>query len=367
MNPPLARRKIVYDIDDVLCTCNVSTIEQVAFFARYGLIITAIKTHYVFPGVVELMKASFDEPDTDIYFSSRGIEERNKKFVRKLLKCSLGKDRASQVKYTVHTVKRKVYVGDPIECKDLNEICGDSQNATLVDDSQGMIAPGQFKNFLYVYEPRFNEFSPFCDTEGYVPLSLDCHGSMRLYYMVVHGGGLRLKKKQSSCELTFLDKKTREKKRLDLMQETHSELISKIGKAKNVGDLEETCRYEIVSVIENAGGVTKRIDRSANHFFNYVGVLFTALNENKKTGEPVSEILYRLQWRRDVEGYEGPSNQEIFWSIYDETFYEYGLSILKKYNPELAFMTPMKYREATLVPLTPKVKARYQTYLNNRA
>lgn len=199
---PAIRRKIVFDIDDVLCTCLVNNIGEVAFYAQHGLIITAFKTHYVFPGVVELMKASFDEPDTDIYFSSRGEEARNKKFTSKLLKRSLGKERASKVVYGVHTVKRKVYFGDPPESKNLEEICGDKKYSCLVDDSKVNIHPGQFKNFVYVYQPRFNDFRPFCNVDGYVDETMERHGSSSYYYMAVYGG-IHV----STKSIIFLDKK----------------------------------------------------------------------------------------------------------------------------------------------------------------
>lgn len=364
MIPSTSRRKIVYDIDEVLCTCNVSTLKQVAFFAKHGLIITAIKTHYVFPGVVELMKASFDEPDTDIYFSSRGEEARNNLFIKKLLDVSLGFERAQKVKYVVHTMKRKIYVNDPPESKDLNEICGESRNSTLVDDQSSNIHPGQFKNFLYVYETRFNEFSHYCDSDGYVPISLDTHGSASVYHMSLYGG-LKVNVKSLTVKITYQNKKTREKEHLELTHEKHSELIDKIKKANKVDVLEQTCRKEIVALVEDAGGLTRKIDRLANHLFYYVGILFSALNENKKTGEPISDFLYRVQWRQNVEGYEGSINQNIFWSIYDENYYEYGLSVLRKYNTNLTFMTPMKYKEATQVQLTPELKQLYQAYIDN--
>ena len=45
---------VVLDIHDVLACTEVRNIEQASFFKNKGAIITAVKTHYVFPGVIEL-------------------------------------------------------------------------------------------------------------------------------------------------------------------------------------------------------------------------------------------------------------------------------------------------------------------------
>lgn len=343
--PPV--RRIVYDIDGVLCTCNADSVEEVAFFAQHGLIITAIKTHYVFPGAVELIKASFDEPDTEIYFFSRGIRERNTEFVYKLLEVIFGKQRAMAfpVEERVFTVRRKIYVGDPDENKDLRLISDDIQNCVLVEDSRGMICPGQFKNLLYVYEPRY-QFSPFCDSDGYIPIE----PSM---YMPRIEGRLQIGYKQKQCALkvTYLEKKTRKTASMTLSVSEHPEIVREPNLHKS----------RVCQIVAEAGGVAKEIDRSANHLFYYAGMLFISLAEQKETGAPLCEILYRRQWT------EKSPKELAFTSLFDETYYEYGLSVLRKYNPSLGFMTPMKYKEARSIMLGPETKALYETYLKNKA
>lgn len=275
---------VVYDIDGVLCTTNVRSLQEVAFYAKYGLILTVCKvTHYVFPGVKEAMWASFDEFNGEVYFYSRGVEERNTRFVYKLMKRTFGKERALEItkRRIVHTVRRKIYVGDPEERKDLRLISEETKNTILVDDSSGLVMPDQRGSHLYAYEPRFSSDNPFCDADGY--------------------------------------------KR-----------------------------------IKEAGEVVIKVYHEPNYLFYYVGMLFLTLRESREKGIPVSDILPRRQWRES-------SFRAEFYSIFDDAYYEAGLSILRRYNENLTFMSPLKYKAIQSLPFTPEEEALYNKYLKSSA
>jgi len=63
-----------------------------AFFEKYGCIIEAKKTHYVFPGVIETLQLLFQMKDVRVSFFSAGHVARNRIFVRKLLVRTLGNE-----------------------------------------------------------------------------------------------------------------------------------------------------------------------------------------------------------------------------------------------------------------------------------
>jgi len=83
---------LVFDIDGVLACNAIGSTKIAAFFLKKGAIITALKTHYVFPGVIELMQLLFQTENIKVSFFSSGDRQRNEIFVKQLLELALGQE-----------------------------------------------------------------------------------------------------------------------------------------------------------------------------------------------------------------------------------------------------------------------------------
>ena len=166
---------IVFDIDGVLACHNASNVEEASFFLKKGAIIPAIKTHYIVPGVIELMKLLFQMEHITVSFFSAGVSERNEIFVKELLSLALGKDAYEQVSSKVRILSRNDMVRgerDPKNTyglgygeykKDLSVFLKEAdrlQNTILVEDDYSYVAEGQERNVIKL------------------PMALDCHFSM---------------------------------------------------------------------------------------------------------------------------------------------------------------------------------------------
>ena len=97
---------VVFDIDGVLACTRARTLQSASFFHRKGMIITALKTHYIFPGVRELMQLLFSIDRIRVSFFSSGVKERNIPFVRELLETSLGRENYLKVEGRVDVLSR---------------------------------------------------------------------------------------------------------------------------------------------------------------------------------------------------------------------------------------------------------------------
>ncbi|CDZ76552.1 Cell cycle control protein [Legionella massiliensis] len=94
----LRRVTVVWDIDHVLATHEKCTPEAALFFLRRGYIISALNiTHYIPPGIIELMRYQYSNPLIKVAFFSSGDLRRNKAFVAALLTLALGEERYKEI------------------------------------------------------------------------------------------------------------------------------------------------------------------------------------------------------------------------------------------------------------------------------
>jgi len=59
---------VVLDIDGVLCCSGAK--ENASFYKEKGAVLSAIKTYYVFPGVIELLQLFFANREIKVSFFS---------------------------------------------------------------------------------------------------------------------------------------------------------------------------------------------------------------------------------------------------------------------------------------------------------
>jgi hypothetical protein len=191
-----SRLHVVYDLDDVL-VFPATEKPFAAYGLKEGLLLTAQKTHVVFPGVVELMQLHYRRGDKVSFFSS-GARSRNRELIPQLLEKALGKRKAKEA-----MKKTRIFSKEhmrPIESyadakerekrfpnfwgnnkKDLSILNVRSlENVVLIDNDRTFAAPGQEKNLLkvpYTDEGCFN-FDEWKAREG-----IDLKAN-RIYFLV---------------------------------------------------------------------------------------------------------------------------------------------------------------------------------------
>jgi hypothetical protein len=177
---PLSKTKddhkltFVFDIDYVLADTTPISNKQKLFYIERGFFIIAKNvTHYVFPGVIELMQYLFSLKNVEVaFFTSSLYKERDEQFVAILLKKALGEaqyahlakpmilsdsdlyrqsascdgwlDRWQRTNYDIQTYSSPK--------KDLLKICSDNEslkNIVLIDSCPHTVYFGQEKNFIY--------------------------------------------------------------------------------------------------------------------------------------------------------------------------------------------------------------------------
>lgn len=151
---------IALDIDHMLAFHMVKDIPQANFFHRKGAILssTTLKTHYIYPGVIELIKVLFNEEFLNVSIFSKGITKRNREFVFLLLKKAL-----PEPEYDDKRSQTRVFSRDALDGTKKNLITvlreGDViENAALIDDRPENAASGQEYNLLQVPITDWEDF-----------------------------------------------------------------------------------------------------------------------------------------------------------------------------------------------------------------
>lgn len=169
----LNRITVVSDIDNFLATHDECSSEVASFFFKKGAIITVCAlTHYIPPGILELMQFLFSTPLPFFKgaFYSTGADIRNQPLVKEILTIALGEERYNEIKSEItilsrnncskvhkqNSEKQYEYFGISSKWhtykKDIRRAIAkeDSiERAILIDNDPGNIFYGQEKNYLY--------------------------------------------------------------------------------------------------------------------------------------------------------------------------------------------------------------------------
>ncbi len=386
---------VVLDIDGVLACKSAGNIEAASFFKNKGAILTAIKTHYIFPGVIEFIKLLFETEGVRVSFFSLGDESRNEVFVKKLLKLSLGKNKYEEIKETVSILSRNNF----IECgrewqehyrlynlrpgkkqKDLSKVLkGEEElkNTILIDDDSSYVACGQAKNFLSLpatersdYQRLLGKYELY-QPSGFKFLRCVLSCEPREVEAVKEGKLIYLVRSNDQFFLNYLDK--------DSVVHTepitgvqNQSLVEKLTQLheKNLEKKRNTCLVEDQELIKNIcelvgslGGNFQKICRTTNRIYYAAGLLLTALEKAKQESLSISESLFRLQFKlkQDNETYE-PNFKKLRKT---DSLYLIGLEKLKHFNDELQLTNPVNYSQFTKLIITEEEKILLESFIEN--
>ncbi len=359
----MSKINVVFDIDSVLTCHHSRNIKHASFFLRKGKILQAIKTHYIFPGVVDLIKLLFQTEDIRVSFFSSGVKERNDIFVKEILEIALGKDHYEKIKDSVTILSRcdvtsctreesleaeRVYSIRPGNYqKDVSKVLreGESlENTVLIDDDSSYCAHNQAANMLFVPPSEEGNFYHLpdkfieCDEEGhhliYIATPEEKNVSTYDKERVENKDQVMLIKKEEGYELRFLDRKT------GLYQE--KSVSKKDAETLSTFSLKDkTVHPELYKLIHSYGGRIRKIFHDVNRIYYATGLLFTALERAKLKGTSLSQELFSLQFKE--------KKQWVYERLRDlskkDDFYLIGLKKLQEVNSSLEFTNPKSYIE----------------------
>ena len=360
---------IALDIDHTLAFHTVKDLAQAHFFYRKGAVLSTgrLTSHYVYPGVLELIKALFNTREFKVCFYSKGGSSRNRRFVRDLLNQSMPESsykpqKLKVIQERIFSKEHLVYENNGSK-KNLNCVIGSDdavEDAILIDDTMINAASCQEPNLLYV--PRvdwydFDRLDQKKDLYGslgtrYLKCEFDLYGSSSINEPAVEEGRrIFVYKSEEGFDIKFLDLDGNVQiKNVDF--QSHPRLFSDLichndmglvnGKEIALIDDQETV-YRICQFVESFNGKTQKICRRVNRICYVAGLLFTSLEYAKVHELSLSHALFIHQYKEKNGIYE--------LDLKNERFYQAGLAKLKEINPEFTLISPHNYRVYNNIPL----------------
>lgn len=367
---------VAIDIDQVLAFHKVKDYSQARFFFNKGAVLTALKTHYIYPGVVEFIRLQALTPKIKASYYSAGTEERNNELIPLLLNRALPEAEFADIKSKVRVLSR----GDLISCmkedviskyyqpsfshisytqKDLSKVLSEGEyieNAALLDDQSKNIADGQLFNYLKVPVAEADDYASliekmnFYDPDSgtrYLKCVIVVSGELN-EDLVKDGRRIAISKSNDWFEVKFINLSGDvqvENVHLD-EEELYEQLDYFYEKAVKLGYPmghieEQTVVENICKFVSEFNGRTRKICRRANRICYVVGVLFSALNLAEKENISLSQALFRYQFKFNASNQTFEPNYHKLQK--NDQFYWSGLQKLREVNPDYEFITPHNY------------------------
>lgn len=363
---------VALDIDQVLAFHRVKNFEQGKFFLNKGAILTAMKTHYIYPGAIEFVRLLALKPNVNLTFYSAGKAERNDELITLILNLALPESEYQDLKSKVRVLSREHLVSSiqidgiskyyypafnhlSFSQKDLEKILTEGSvigDAVLIDDQPRNAAFGQLYNLLKVPVSEMDDYESLLGKmKFYDPLSgtrfLKCMinvSGVPLDDVVKEGRLITIGKNNDWFEIKFVDLNGEvqvENIHLDF-EEMYEQLDYFYEKAvKNgspMGYIADTQVVEnICNFVSEFNGKSRKICRKANRICYVAGLLFSALSLAESEKVPLSTALRHYQFKMDA-----PNFHKI---VKDDRFYQLGLEKLREVNPNYEFVTPHHYHK----------------------
>jgi hypothetical protein len=393
---------IAFDIDNVLADFTVLDLNEIKFYQQRGFVLTAIKTHYIFPGVTELMQLLFRMPDVKVSFFSYGHQYRNELFAERLLKHALGEAYYLEIKENIqifsgikdngctdlikptseeHVAQKDKYcLSFGNQKKSLEKVVGQDENlddSVLIDDSSSWVKSGQERNYLHVpaiyndhYEEMERESQYYsCDENGYWKISFrDCTSIPDKEYvknLIMSASCIGFFIEKEKCTLGYIDYEQKHYKEIELTQVSDGSLLaaikahyqengSAIEQQAEAGETMTKAELDLAlyALLEEKQGKTTAIHLACNRICYVTGVLFKAL-EHARGGSTLAEFLFPLHFSaREESGTFEPRFQTEKAAHEKEEYYHYGLKKLQQANPHFTFITPQIYSKCCAVTIS---------------
>lgn len=388
---------VVLDIDQVLAFHHVNDLPQGQFFLNKGAILTAIKTHYIYPGAIEFIRAVALRRNVRLTFYSAGLFERNIQLVPLLLNLALPEPQYFDLKSKIRTLSREdlvqfkqvdqisQYYYPELNClsfsqKDLRKVlsCDDClSNGVLIDDQSRNAAAGQLYNLLEVPVSEADEYASLIDKMQfysadtgmrYLKCVITPFGSMQDDFLK-DGNRIAISKKGDDFEIKFQNRE-REVQALiidsdkDLYEQLNYFYEKAVQSRAPLGYIDDAQVVEnICKIVSDCNGRSKKICRRANRICYVAGLLFTALNFAETNNMSLKDalIIHQFNWKDDDQAYE-----PIFHKAKkNDRYYWIGLCELQEVNPLYELITPHNYHEYSQILTYPEGQTFLKAVMNN--
>jgi len=310
----------------------VTFTDQPHFFLREGAVITAQKTHYVFPGAMELIRHLFQQEDIRVSFF--GTTKEDSAFIRALLE-SVSQD------VIIHTGKSSRppawFEGDCRMKKDLTifkNVCPLKNTLFIVNDLS-VVAAGQKGHALLAPEFRLRKREEYDETG---------HKKLPCYFVKSEkkrgpdcraGNCILVKRVEKRPRVEFLNKYGEHK--ITNLSPFDAHLCKKLQKLKKESEIQdEALSNGLYSFVASRGGSITKLCREMNTIYYVTGVLFEALNKARMTHSSLSACLAECQRKNPQDLGKYPFSARFTL----DHFYHFGLGRLRVVNPKLSFISP---------------------------
>lgn len=384
---PIKTFNVVFDIDDVLAVSEIEKSNISKFFEEKGLVLTAIKTYYVFPGVIEMMQLLFSMPDVRVSFFSSAHQNRNELFVEKLLERALGCERYIEIKKKIQILSgttrerstdlikntskesekqlNQYGLRHGNKKKSLEKVVGQGENldnCVLIDDDSSWVKYGQEGNFLHVPALRIWDLvdmgyksKDYVHDERKIPFR-DCTSIPNLEYLkdcIMNANYIGLIFEEEMCTLCYVSLDQKKYEEIELSEETDGVLFEAVKKyyQQNESFIEgqsmtkEALDLALYALIDKNNGKTKAINLACNRICYIAGVLFKAL-EYARSDSTLTKFLFPLHFSPNGNGTFEPRFDTEKACDRKEEYYHYGLEKFKQVNPHFTFINPQIYKES---------------------
>ena len=371
---------ISFDIDHTCAFHSISSFRQGKFIREKGAILPwgTLPTHYIYPGITELVRLLILNEQFKVSFISKGSADRNYEFVRLFLSHVIPEPehvwKKGQVRTRVlsredlvemdfdeqmHHEFYGIWPSDTL--KDISKILSGRdllEDAVLIDDRADNATSDQVANLLimpFVDSSNYDaliEKNEFYDESGmrYLKCMLSFDQMADLEEGLVEDGRrIIVYKKGDFFEIKFIDlmhvvqcgKVTSDTSLFNKLNSFYEECIE-YNVSMSYFEDQETIKG-ICDFVEELNGRTKKICRQANRVCYVAGLLFSALSLAKEYGVPLSHALFRYQYTLNEDQKTYRSNFAKL--VKDDRFYHIGLEKLKEVNKNFQFITPHSYNQ----------------------
>ncbi len=370
---------VALDIDQLLAFHHVNSLAQGKFFLKKGVVLTAYKTHYIYPGVIEFVRLLCLTPNIRVTFYSAATAARNLMLVPIILGLALPEPEYTSLKSQVRVLSREDLVHNKLNNwidefyypdqdhistsqKDLCKVLwegDDIENAVLIDDQTDNIALHQSFNFIKAPVDEANEYdsllrkTQFYDPQTgtrYLKCVINITANTELEEdQVIDGRRIFIYKNAENFEIKFIDLKGDiqfiEVPPIDELHEQLDYFYQKIAGLKEeiaiIGDDQVT--ENICERVSANNGRSRKICRRGNRICYIAGVLFSAIQLAQANNEPLRIPLAYSQFKVLEDNVEPRFHK----SKKDDRFYLAGLQKLREVNPDYQLVTPHSYRTFT--------------------
>lgn len=378
---------IAFDIDQTMAFHKINSPEQGNFILKEGTILSSeqLNTHYIYPGIIELVKRLFCSEEFRVSFFSKGTEDRNLEFVRHFLDLAIEESEFELKKSSVRVLSRGDLSEEECErCrerhykkyglwvgyspKDISKVLvGDEkiEDAVLIDDKSENAMVDQVSNLLLMPLVESDDFDSmlrkkeFYNTDGerYLKCMINFTNDFTIEQELVEDGRrIMLYKMDDTFGIRFIDVDgALQTKRIDknsaLFAKLNDYYTQQIIADSDLADIEDQeLNQEVCEFVAGFNGRSKKICRRANRVCYIAGLLFSAISKAKELEISLSEALFQYQFTlKDDKKTYTPNYYKL---VKQDRFYWLGLEKLKEVNPDFKFVTPHIYHAYMQKPIS---------------